>query len=230
MRTDRTVVTVVALLPAAVYLALIPWGLSVTTVAELAPAVAAMASLAALAASGMAPRLGQRSAPATGGAPGRLGWRAVWLTVVVLLVESVINGLIDGFTPIGAADGPDGHAARVRALWTMVLGLPVALVVIFRLGGWSARLLPVRRPLVWLAAVALGGRLVRLASFPFNVRLAHAHDLAAPRIGETLVHLIVVGLLFFGALGLGNVRRRAIQSQATPSNGKPAPASEPRVP
>ena len=192
----RTAIVVLLMIPVT-YLALFLFGDSDAATAG-TPAFVAVAALVAI-------HRHTRSTPAPAPLPPRtqkgtlvlvpertLVIRGVGLALGLVLVESVLSSVIGGLSSRPAVH--DG-------LNTM-LGLPVGMYVAFRLGRWSARWLPVKDSLLWLAVIAGASRIVRLLLF------AATGQQSVHGFGYLLIRNVLLGVVILLFLVLGNLHAR----------------------
>jgi hypothetical protein len=129
---------------------------------------------------------------------------AAVMLVLVLLIESITAGLIGGYSPVAVTDGPHSHPVQLRDALETMLGLPVAVLTAFGLGVWSSRRLAGPIPMAWLAAIALGGRVIRLLLYWPAVKYFRPRNVAIHGWGYTLVRTMMLAVLIFCLLALGN--------------------------
>lgn len=146
--------------------------------------------------------LDRQDDPVSGGVPRAL-FRVVLLTVTIWLAVGVVAGVVSGFEPVQAT-GSEKQLFDDRM--DMVIGFPVAMLVVYNLGRWSVRLVPARRRLVWLAIVAIASRAVGLSLYPVGVAYGRAYNVPMPTFGEALVSAALESTLIFCFLAFGNVR------------------------
>jgi hypothetical protein len=129
---------------------------------------------------------------------------AAVMLVLVLLIESITAGLIGSFSPVAVTDGPHSHAVQLRDAFATMLGLPVGVVMTFGLGVWSSRRSAGPHPMVRLAAIALSSRAIRLLLYWPAVNYARPRNVAIHGWGYTLVRNMMLAVLIFCLLALGN--------------------------
>jgi hypothetical protein len=129
---------------------------------------------------------------------------AAVILVLLLLVESTMAGLLAGYSPVSVTDGPHSHPVHLRNALNTTLGLPVFVLLAFWLGVRSSRRLTGPHPLVWLAAVALSSRAIRLLLYQPAVEFARPRDVATHGWEYTLVRNLMIAILIFCLLALGN--------------------------
>ncbi|MFF5290102.1 hypothetical protein [Paractinoplanes globisporus] len=190
-------VTAIVLVPLT-YLALVVAGVESGAATLWAPGFAAVLLAVALAR--------DARTPATPADVNRrpLLWRGAVMVVLVLLFESIAAGVIGVYAPVAATDGPHSHPVQLHDALITMLGLPIVMFLIFRLGVWSSRWLAGPHPLVWLAAIALSSRAIRvLLSWP-AATYAEPRNLVIYGLGYTLVRNAILAVLIFCLLALGN--------------------------
>lgn len=154
----------------------------------------------------------RRDNPADGGV-GRALLRAVLLTMTIWLAVGVIAGVVAGFEPVQATES---EKRLFGDRMDMVIGIPVAMLVVYHLGRWSVRLVPARRCLVWLSIVAMASRAVGLSLYPVGGAYGRAYNVPMPAFGEALVGGALGGVLIFCFLALGNIQASTQARRARP--------------
>jgi hypothetical protein len=196
------------LLPVA-YLVLTGLGWNTDTAKKLAQAAVAVVGVVMVMRT--ARSLDHHDDPVSGGGVPKVLLRVVLLTVTIYLTVSVVAGVVSAFEPVQATD-------REEQLFDdrmeMIIGLPVAMLVVHNLGRLSARLVPAKRGLVWLATVAIASRAVALSLYPVGLAYGRAYNVPMPAFGEALVIHALQSALIFCFLALGNVRAR-MQARST---------------
>lgn len=201
LRSEYQAAVATSVLIPLIYLVLIVPGVGSGTAMMWAPVPAAVFAAIALAAYA-------RTSP-DHTSPHHVDWRklllrAAVLLVLVMLIESILSGLLGGYVPVAATDGPDSHPVQLlNTLGTMLI-LPINLLVIFGLGVWSARLLVSPHPMMWLAAVAVSDRVIRLLLYWPTVAYSRSRNIAVYGFGHTLLRYAVLSVLTFCLLALGN--------------------------
>jgi hypothetical protein len=196
----RATVTVTVLVPLT-YLALVVAGVDSGTAGMWALGFAAGVSAIALT------RLARMSsAPTTPDDVNRrsLLRHAAVMLVLVLLIESITAGLVGGYSPVAVTDGPNSRPIQLHDALETMLGLPVAVLTVFGLGVWSSRRLVGPHLMVWLAAIALGSRAIRLLLYWLAVEDARLRKVAVHGWGYTLIRTAMLAVLIFCLLALGN--------------------------
>ncbi|MEV6305366.1 hypothetical protein AB0M02_38550 [Actinoplanes sp. NPDC051861] len=146
---------------------------------------------------------------------GRLASRTLALALLSWLVSSVVAGVVGGFVP-PPADDP-AHSVAMSLRYSTLIGLPIVLELLFRLGHRSARWLPARRPLRWLAVVSVVPALISIALHPVAVAFSSANGSTPTRdLSDILPRAVVVTVLYFCALALGNLQARSRLSDQGP--------------
>lgn len=191
----RTAIVVLFMIPVT-YLALLLFGDADTATAA-TPAFVAVAALVALPRHLRTPPPEPVPARAPRGTlvlvPQRtLVIRGVALALGLVLVESVVSSVIGGMSSRPAVH--DG-------LNTM-LGLPIGMYIAFRLGRWSARWLPVKDSLLWLAVIAGASRIVRLLLYGATGQQS-VHG-----FGYMVIRNVLLGVVILLFLVLGNLHAR----------------------
>jgi hypothetical protein len=145
------------------------------------------------------------------------------LTYLVLVVAGVDSGTA-GMWALGFAAGVSAIAltrfARTSSAPTLpddvnqrrplrdaldtMLGLPVGVLLAFGLGVWSSRRLAGPHPMVWLAAIALSSRAVRLLLYWPAVKYARPRNVVIHGWEYILVRNMMLAVLIFCLLALGN--------------------------
>ncbi len=132
--------------------------------------------------------------------------RFVLLTLTVHLSVSVLAGVVASFEPARASEQ---QAEVFNDRMNMVVGFPLAMLIVYGLGVWSARLLPASKALLWLAAVSIASRAIALSLYPVLLVFSQRYDLPVYGLGEALVLHGLNGALMFCFLALGNLHARS---------------------
>ncbi|WP_446219380.1 hypothetical protein [Micromonospora sp. IBHARD004] len=160
--------------------------------------------------------------PVSGGGVPKVLLRAVLLTVTIYLTVGVVAGVVSGFEPVQATDSEE---QLFDDRMEMIIGLPVAMLVVYNLGRWSVRLVPARRGLVWLAIVAIASRAVGLSLYPVGLAYGRAYNVPMHAFGEALVIAALQSALIFCFLALGNVRARTQARSTAAPHSRPVQAA-----
>ncbi|MEU7821638.1 hypothetical protein [Catellatospora sp. NPDC049133] len=188
-------------------------GVADTDAAFWAPTAAAVAAVALL-------RRAARNSPAPLSEPvgrWRLAGRVLALAVLTYLSTSLVAGIVGGFTPVEPPGGSPDNAIAVSLRLGTTVQLPITLILTFAVGLRSATWLTVKRPLRWLAMIAVTPALITLALRPVAIAWARDNGSTPPRdLAELAPRMVAVTVLIFCALALGNLyrRRSPIQSGA----------------
>lgn len=139
----------------------------------------------------------------------KLARRVLALVVLTYLSSSVVSGLAGGFVPAVPPGGSPEHAIAINLRLGTIVALPISLILIFGVGRLSATWLAVRRPFRWLAMISVIPALVSLALHPVAIAWSRNQGSTPPRdLAETAPRMVVVTVLIFCALALGNLSGR----------------------
>lgn len=147
----------------------------------------------------------------------RMGWlrtvvTAALLVVLALVIESATAGLVLGVAlqALDVAGAGLERAADVRAAANRYFAIPIGACFLLALGFWSAKVFPVRRPLLWFGGIVLVWYLIRLAMYAPGRQALLEQGVVLPTLGEAIFRVIPIALISYSALTAGNFlgRRR----------------------
>ncbi|MEV4757220.1 hypothetical protein AB0J86_19185 [Micromonospora sp. NPDC049559] len=156
---------------------------------------------------------------------GRLVLRAAALMLLILLTEEVLAAVVARLAPVAPLDDPQSRAVALREDLGIMLGVPIGMLVIFGLGVWSVRLLPVMYPFRWLTVVTVASRSLRLLLYPSAAAYSQTRELHLYGLWHTLADTATLGGLIFCLLALGNYRGRAARPATGPAASRPGAGS-----
>lgn len=139
----------------------------------------------------------------------KLTRRVLVLALLTYLSTSLVNALVAGFVPAVPPGGSPDHSVMVNLRLSTTVAWPIILIILLHLGHLSATWLAVGRPLRWLVTIAAVPVLVSIALHPVAIAFYRSYGGIPPRsIAELAPRATVGAVLFFCALGLGNLRGR----------------------
>jgi hypothetical protein len=132
------------------------------------------------------------------------------LALVAFVAESTVSAVVLGIAGVAIdAAHATSRAAEVRITVNAVFAIPIGMMAVFAIGFWAARVLPVRQhPLRWIAAVVVVWHGARLALYPVAASYATKAHVTLSGFGHTLLRAVLLGLLAFAVMGVGNILGR----------------------
>ena len=98
--------------------------------------------------------------------PRRLALAAL-ITILAFVIEALTAEIVLDIasTALNAAGAANYDAAHVRVVVNRYFAIPIGLCLLFMLGFWAAKKLPMRRPLWWFLGIVLAWYTIRFSMY-----------------------------------------------------------------